>query len=181
MNAGKAQSEREASRRIILIFTFALYLLLLIYCTLLSAGFGRIATNGATSMTLAEYFKARGNLVPLRTIANQTKALLRGFYPARHYVTNVIGNLAAFAPCAYFLPRLFPRCRKFPVFFAVTSLMVIAVETLQLFMRVGSFDVDDYILNMLGASLFFLLLKFIQTTDNNKIETENDNEKDNSL
>ena len=154
---------------------FALYLALLRYLTVFSKRFGRSAWRDTT---LAEYFGMRGNLVPFRTVSREIKALSAGNYPLRTFIINTLGNLAAFAPFALFMPILNRRCRKFPVFFAVTSAAIIAVEAVQLFARVGSFDVDDYILNIAGASLLFLLLtplrRKFKTTD-----SVNANEKSN--
>jgi glycopeptide antibiotics resistance protein len=48
--------------------------------------------------------------------------------------------------------------RKFMFFFLTTSAVILLVETIQLLTRVGSYDIDDYILNILGASLTFALL-----------------------
>ncbi|MBR6051098.1 MAG: VanZ family protein, partial [Clostridia bacterium] len=44
-------------------------------------------------------------------------------------------------------------------FFLILSLSIVAVEIAQLLFRVGSLDVDDYILNAIGAVAVFLLLK----------------------
>jgi len=141
-----------------LIVIFAIYLVLLINFTIFNGHFGRVPTEEISNVSFSEYFEKRGNLVPFRMIWRQTKALFMGVYRFRFYAVNVLGNLAALAPCALFLPLFFKKCRKFPVFFLVTSAMIIAVEALQLVTRVGSFDVDDYILNIAGASIAFALL-----------------------
>ena len=43
-------------------------------------------------------------------------------------------------------------------YFSATSAAILAVEICQLLLRVGSFDVDDYILNILGALILFGIL-----------------------
>ena len=58
-------------------------------------------------------------------------------------------------PFAFFLPRLFKRINKFNKFFIIVSCCILLVEFLQLLTMSGSFDVDDYILNILGASLLY--------------------------
>ena len=130
---------------------FALYLAFLLYLTL----FGRTTSYA----TVAECFRERGNLIPLHTLIRQTSALINGHYSARLYVMNVAGNIAAFAPFGFFLPALFPKCRKFLPFFLILSLSIVAVEVCQLILRVGSLDVDDYILNSAGAVAVFFILK----------------------
>ncbi len=137
---------------------FALYLALLVNFTFFDGNFGRAAEERFSSMSLSEYFEQRGNLVPFRTVSRMTKALIAGNYNASHYAVNIAGNLAAFAPFALFLPLLFKKCGKLVVFFAATSAAILAVEICQLLLRVGSFDVDDYILNILGALILFGIL-----------------------
>ncbi|MBR0303962.1 MAG: VanZ family protein [Clostridia bacterium] len=144
------KKDRKTSFYVMLIL-FVLYAAALLYLTLL----GRSANTG---LSITEHFGIRGNLVPLCTVTRQIKALLAHKYSLSIFLINVLGNLAAFAPLALFLPYFFGKCRNFFVFFAVTSAVIISVEALQLIAKVGSFDVDDYILNIAGASLLFLIL-----------------------
>ncbi len=134
---------------------FAIYLLLLLNFTIFDGYFGR----DASEKTVTEFFAERGNLVPLATLVRQTRALADGRYDLDFYVVNIVGNIAAFAPLAVFLPALFEKCRRFLPFFLVTSAAIIAVESAQLFLRVGSYDVDDYMLNIAGAVALFFILK----------------------
>jgi len=156
MCRGTADPVRVMKRHLAAIFV--LYLALLVNFTIFDGHFGRVSDGGEAGIPFSEYFSRRVNLVPFRMIYRQTKALVAGNYLPRHFVVNVIGNLAAFAPFALFLPVFFKKCRRFGVFFVVLSAIILAVETCQLLTRVGSFDVDDYILNMLGAALLFGLL-----------------------
>ena len=145
--------------RCVIAVIFVMYLLLLINYTVFDGSFGRVPSRAMAEAPFSEYFRQRGNLIPFRMIYRQTRSLLRGTYRARYYLVNILGNIAAFAPCALFLQILFKRCRKFPVFFAITSAMILSIESVQLVTRLGSFDVDDYILNILGASALFALTK----------------------
>ena len=70
---------------------------------------------------------------------------------------NMIGNVAAFMPFGSFLPIISRRSKKWyntVMFGFVFSLML---ETLQLVFKVGSFDVDDLILNTAGAAAGYVL------------------------
>ncbi len=58
-------------------------------------------------------------------IYRQTKALIAGNYLPRHFIVNVAGNLAAFAPFALFLPVCFKKCRRFGVFFVVCVFLAV--------------------------------------------------------
>ena len=66
---------------------------------------------------------------------------------------NLVGNIVAFVPFGFFLPILYPRCRNFlyTVFFSFE--VSLAVETIQLVSKVGSFDVDDMLLNTIGGAM----------------------------
>ncbi len=76
------------------------------------------------------------------------------WYP---FILNVCGNIAVFIPVGIFLPTLIKRCKN--VFFTtLVSLEIsLAVEIVQLATRVGSFDVDDLLLNTLGGVLGYLI------------------------
>ena len=73
------------------------------------------------------------------------------------FILNVCGNIAVFIPVGIFLPTLIKRCKN--VFFtALISLEIsLVVEIVQLATRVGSFDVDDLLLNTAGGLLGFLI------------------------
>ena len=68
--------------------------------------------------------------------------------------TNLIGNLVAFLPFACFVRMFYPNL-KARSFFGYMSLLIIAVECLQLLSFTGSMDIDDYLLNISGAMLGF--------------------------
>ncbi|MBQ7714328.1 MAG: VanZ family protein [Clostridia bacterium] len=137
---------------------FVLYLAILVNFTVFDGNFGRERADGAALETYADYFGKRVNLIPFKMIYRQTKGLISGTYRPVFYITNIAGNLAAFAPTAFFLPALFKKCRKFGFFFLTVSALIVAIEALQFFLKVGSMDIDDYILNIIGASAAFALL-----------------------
>lgn len=73
------------------------------------------------------------------------------------FIFNVIGNIAIFMPLGVFLPSLFSRCKNI-IFTTILSLEVsLCVELVQLITKVGSFDVDDLLLNTLGGMCGFLM------------------------
>ncbi|MCU6708542.1 VanZ family protein [Paenibacillus sp. J5C_2022] len=95
------------------------------------------------------------NLVPLRTI--ESYLLNRDAYNFDTWFKNLFGNLVLFIPIGIFLPLLFKRLRRMIPFTAACVLILLAVETMQMLLKVGSFDIDDIILNTIGAwlGLFF--------------------------
>ena len=100
------------------------------------------------------------NLRPLRTIRVCCRILFDGgawSEELRRYAwVNFPGNILLFVPLGLFLPRLFPRQRRFPLFLATAAAAVVIVEALQYLTSLGALDVDDLILNLAGASLGFL-------------------------
>ena len=82
----------------------------------------------------------------------------------RAFVINIFGNIAAFVPFAFFVPLLFKKVRSLGRFLIFIVCTVCAVEILQLLLFTGLCDIDDLILNSLGASVAYALLhmKFIK-------------------
>ena len=77
---------------------------------------------------------------------------------------NLAGNVLAFVPFGTFLPLLVRRTRSFGRTTLLGAEFSLFVEILQLFSKVGSFDVDDIMLNTcgvcLGYGLFLAARKF---------------------
>lgn len=67
------------------------------------------------------------------------------------FTTNVIGNIVVFMPIAVFLRILIKRCKS--VFYTTLLCLEISLlaESIQLVAKVGSFDVDDLLLNTFGG------------------------------
>ena len=77
------------------------------------------------------------------------------------FLWNVVGNILVFVPFGMFLPRLFRRCKNI-LFVTLLSLeLSLIVEVIQLVSRVGSFDVDDLLLNTIGGMLGYLIYKMV--------------------
>ncbi|MBX6313082.1 MAG: VanZ family protein, partial [Isosphaeraceae bacterium] len=92
------------------------------------------------------------NLVPLRTIARDLN--VRG----KDFVVNFVGNLAAFLPLGALLRRLWgSRASAQRVALAGMALSL-AIELLQFLSGRRVADVDDVLLNTLGALLGYMAL-----------------------
>ncbi|MFS0869487.1 VanZ family protein [Paenibacillus xylanilyticus] len=102
------------------------------------------------------------NLIPLETI--KPLLLERDRYNAETWVKNLFGNIVLFIPLGIWIPWLFRKCRTGLRFTMAVILLLLAVELTQLVTRVGSFDVDDIILNTIGAWIGYVVFRlFIQT------------------
>ena len=79
--------------------------------------------------------------------------------------SNIFGNVIGFLPWGFILPIIFRRMDRVFLIFLSGFLLSLTVEVIQLISKVGCFDVDDLILNTLGAVLgyvFFVLCDHIR-------------------
>ncbi len=99
-------------------------------------------------------FENRLILTPLRTVIGFVQTVLHSESPAavRFALVQLIGNLVMFLPAGFFLPHFFRRCRRFLPFLAVSAGIIIAIEVTQLFSLLGTCDIDDLLLNLIGMS-----------------------------
>ena len=102
------------------------------------------------------------NLVPFRTLRLFAGLLDSGvrshIYMA---VINLGGNVIMFIPLGFLLPRVFAKLNRFWKVLLITTLIITAVEIIQLLTLVGSCDIDDLILNVIGAAMGYGLHKLI--------------------
>lgn len=85
-----------------------------------------------------------------------------------YFAINLLGNVVAFMPFGFLVPVMYREQRKgvsysghyFRSFLFVTwlgFLFSFVIETIQLFTKVGCFDVDDLFLNTLGVVLGYII------------------------
>lgn len=72
---------------------------------------------------------------------------------------NLIGNIVAFIPLGYMLPRICKASRRVFICMVQVFLLVLGIELFQLLSAFGVFDVDDILLNCLGAFMGYLFFK----------------------
>ena len=133
-------------RRIVTATVFALYIFLLIH--VLFFRYGRSAAAGIDGLSYR--LKYAANFVPFKTIRSYAAAMHR---IPRVAVLNVIGNLALFAPMGILLPSAVPAMRRPMRTLLFVFVLIVAVECVQLLLGLGSFDVDDIILNFTGCAV----------------------------
>ncbi|WP_102263113.1 VanZ family protein [Mesobacillus jeotgali] len=97
------------------------------------------------------------NIIPFKTITDYIKA--SSHINQSIWMSNLFGNVLAFFPLGIFLPWLFKRFMGFWRTISSVILATTSVETLQFATRVGSFDIDDIILNTIGGAIGYLLIK----------------------
>lgn len=104
------------------------------------------------------YFVLKTNFVPFVTIDRYISNISNDAQTGSA-ILNLVGNLAAFMPMGFFGPRLIRPMRRAWIFVSSLLMLLIGVEGLQLLLRVGSCDVDDVILNLLGALIIYGFVK----------------------
>lgn len=123
---------------------FIIYILLLSYFLFFSEKYGRTGSSLEYRYNL-QLFKEIKRFITYR------KEL--GF---ESFIVNILGNVLAFAPFGFILPFINPSNRKFINVVLLSLELTLAVELIQLLLKVGIFDVDDIFLNTLGGILGYL-------------------------
>lgn len=139
------KTETKRKIRIVGRILFILYLLALVYFLFLAEGYGRV------DMQKRDY---QYNLELFREI--------RRFWVYRHKVglfaafLNIGGNVIGFLPFGFILPVMHRNMNRFWLVTLLGFSLSLLVESVQLVCRVGSFDVDDLLLNTVGAALGYI-------------------------
>ena len=129
---------------------FLAYLAMLVYFMFFAESFGRDPAQREYAYNL-ELFKE-----------------IKRFYQYRHqlgmtaFLLNVVGNVVAFMPCGFFLPIVSRRSKKWYNTIGLGFSLSLCIETVQLVFKVGSFDVDDLLLNTVGGVLGYLCYHVVQ-------------------
>lgn len=95
------------------------------------------------------------NLIPLKSIKMQLKYMNQTWA-----ALNILANIILFIPYGFLLPFTYKKCRSFIKSISIIFFSILIIELFQLVTMLGSFDVDDIILNVFGASVGYILYKF---------------------
>lgn len=126
---------------------FYIYILLLSYFLFISERYGRDLITEQYNLKLFKEIK--------RFINYREQIGLEGF------IVNIFGNVIAFMPYGFLLPILNRTYRKFYVIVILSLLFSLVIETSQLLLKVGVFDVDDILMNSLGGILGYLVFLIV--------------------
>lgn len=117
--------------------------------------FFRYRIGFGADVSIWKYARYQMNLVPFKTIFGYIKAIFTGSMNLNIPVTNLLGNLLMFFPWGIYLPLFFKNLKVWKKYLVVTIVVLLGVELAQFFTMLGSFDIDDLILNLTGAMLGF--------------------------
>lgn len=136
---------------------FIVYVVLLLYFLLFSEMYGRTGPRMEYAYNL-ELFKEIKRFWTYRDILGP-------------YVVfgNLAGNVLIFIPFGFFLPMA-SRYRRMFTTLIYSIFLSLSVETVQLFTRIGSFDVDDILLNTIGGCLGYIIYALCCYTRRNYVK-----------
>ena len=146
-------AKRRSQQQPFIRFLFLVYSGLMLWLL-----FGR-SQGWIEGLSYWQMLRANVNLVPLLTIKNYLYVIIHRSNDSvlLHCIINLVGNVVMFIPVGYLIPRIWRKQRKFSLFMITCIGLVFLVETMQLFTLLGSFDIDDLILNLLGMTIGYLI------------------------
>jgi glycopeptide antibiotics resistance protein len=134
--------------KIFLVLISVFYILLLV-TALFRNGFRQF--EAINPIRIKEYLKFNVNIFPFKTIGGYIQFFIDDSMNKSIIIENLLGNIILFAPMGMLLPCIFQKQRKFKIFLITMLVILISVEIGQVLTRSGSGDVDDVILNLIGA------------------------------
>ncbi len=95
------------------------------------------------------------NLIPFRSMSPYLKNITETFA-----FKNIAANIVAFIPLGFFISNKNPK----NVFKALIICLgvILSIELIQLFFKIGFFDVDDIILNFTGSLIGVFISLFVR-------------------
>ena len=92
------------------------------------------------------------NLTPFRSMSTQIKYITQWWA-----LKNLLGNIILFIPFGFLLPITYKKFSSTISVFFIGLTSILLIEIFQFFTKLGSFDVDDIILNMIGIVCGYLI------------------------
>ena len=134
---------------------FAAYILLMLWLLF-------IRHRGVEITDYWTQLAGRVNLVPFSSMGSMLRTLWYNPYPAVLWtvIYNIGGNIIMFVPLGFFLRALVVKCRTFWRCMGAVAIIMTAVELCQLFALRGFCEIDDLMLNRLGAAIGWLATRY---------------------
>lgn len=149
--------------KILILLMLILYLILLVKLIVLKDGLGYSLHMVRGHLSMSEKLKS-ANFIPFSAIYNTLKE------PSNFSLrldNNLIGNILAFGPLGFLLPIVFNNFKKLKNTLIAAILLSVCFETIQLVFSFGACDIDDVILNLLGALIGFGIYKILNKKHKN--------------
>lgn len=144
-------------KRNLLKTAFAAYVILMLWLLFIRA-------RGVPAEDYWPQVAGRMNLAPFSSIGSMLRTLREYPRPDVLWVViyNLGGNIIMFVPLGFFLPALWKKFRGFWRCMGAVALVMTAVEVTQLLTLRGFCEIDDVMLNLLGAAIGFGVHKFFE-------------------
>ena len=110
------------------------------------------------------------NLKPFSEIKRYVLAIKTGSIPMWNIICNLLGNILLFTPLVCFMCHMSPVFKKWFVTLPLCAVVIGAVEWMQYYFKRGSMDIDDFILNFIGCTIMFLIIKIWESRKDMKKE-----------
>lgn len=94
------------------------------------------------------------NFIPFKSMID----LLNSPLGLKFALYNIVGNFLMLTPLSVLLPLISDKFKKISKFIISILILTLSIELIQFIINIGSFDIDDFILNVSGAVLAFVLL-----------------------
>lgn len=94
------------------------------------------------------------NFLPFKGIERMLENIVYGDYLGIEK-DFLIGNILLFLPFGFLVPLVFKKCNKYYKEIIASILGVLVVELIQFALVSGSFDIDDFIYNIIGGIIGF--------------------------
>ncbi len=110
-------------------------------------------------LTVWEYAKMHMNLIPFKTIAGYIEAASNQTMNLNIPLENLFGNLFLFLPMGIYFPFFSEKIDNAKRFLLSMLPILVVIEVVQFMTKRGAFDIDDLLLNLLGAVIGYLIYK----------------------
>ena len=136
------------THKIIPFLLFAGYLILLVNILVLKLL--PVVTIGPMMFNFGGTQEGPANLIPFKTIIPYLSGKNGFLIP----MINIVGNIVALVPAGFLIPFIYNKMNwRNAILLAI--LLGLSIETIQLILHIGIFDIDDVMLNGLGVIIGF--------------------------
>lgn len=126
---------------------FILYIAAMAYFLFFSEHYGRGSMDGDYRYNLQLFSEIRRYIVHRDVVGSE------------YFIVNIFGNIFAFAPFGFMIPSVNAKYNKFRDVLVLSFLLTLTIESLQLLLKVGIFDVDDLLMNTVGGLIGYVIFR----------------------
>ncbi len=160
IKTSKIPKEKEKIKKQMLSAILIIYIILLITLLFFGSTYRiNYFDSSKTELFSKEHFKLCTNIIPFKTIIAYFQRIAEHTININIVIVNVLGNLVAFAPMGFFIPMLFDKkIKNIKSFILLIIIMIFVVELIQFLTFSGQADIDDIILNTVGATIVYYIV-----------------------